>query len=69
MKLAALLGLVALEVVVWLLWFYSGAANCEERCSAFDVAVAWAAWIVLPFVILLAIIGTAVSYWLARRGD
>jgi hypothetical protein len=45
-------GLVVLELVVFVLWMYSGAIDCHPHCTAYQDAVARGAWFVLPLTII-----------------
>jgi hypothetical protein len=57
---------VVLELVVFVLWMYSGAIDCYPHCTTYQDGVRWGAWFVLPAAILvLGIYG--VVRWLTRR--
>jgi hypothetical protein len=61
-----LLGLVLLELVVFMLWMSSGAIDCYPHCTAYQDTVAWGAWFLLPpVIIVLAVYG--VVRWAVRR--
>jgi hypothetical protein len=50
-----LLGLVVLELVVFVLWAYSGAIDCHPHCTAYQETVAWGAWFLLPATIIVVV--------------
>ena len=57
----ALLSLLALEVVAFVLWAFSGAIDCDPHCSTYQDATGWFAWFLIPLSILIVLAAVLIA--------